>query len=57
MAELRRQSATERLQETTVETSKIVSKAQERFRAIEDSIKALRGRKTALEGEIKGIGN
>ena len=53
IAELKRQSATERLQETTVEASKIVSKAQERVQAIEDSIKALEGRKTALEGEIK----
>ena len=53
IAELKRQSATERLQETTVEASKIVSKAQERVQAIEDSIKALEGRKTALEGEIR----
>ena len=53
--ELKRQSATERLQEVTVNASKIVFKARERVRAIEDRVKALESEKIALEGFIKAL--
>lgn len=55
--ELKRQSATERLQEATVEASRIVSKAREGAKVVEQDIQVLEGRRTALEGEIKALGD
>lgn len=49
--ELKRQSATERLQEANAEASKIVSKAQEGVKVAEDRVRALESEKTVLEGE------
>lgn len=51
--ELKRQSATERLQEANAEASKIVSKAQEGIKVAEDRVRALESEKTVLEGEIR----
>ena len=50
IAELKRHCHRTITVETTVEASKIVSKAQERVQAIEDSIKALEGRKNGIRG-------
>lgn len=55
--ELKRQTATERLQEVTAEASKIVFKAREVVKVVEQDIQALEGQKTALEGEIKALGD
>ena len=48
IAELKRESATERLQNATLEASRIVSKAQ-------DDIKPIEEHKQALQGEIEGL--
>lgn len=48
IAELKRESATERLQNATLEASRIVSKAQ-------DDIKPIEEHKRALQGEIEGL--
>ena len=53
--ELKRQSATERLQEANTEASKIVSKARESVKVVEQDIQALEGKKTALEGKIEAL--
>lgn len=48
IAELKRESATERLQNATLEASRIVSKAQ-------DDVKPIEEHKQALQGEIEGL--
>lgn len=48
IAELKRESATKRLQNATLEASRIVSKAQ-------DDIKPIEEHKRALQGEIEGL--
>lgn len=53
IAELKRQSATERLHEASLEASRIVSKAREGVKVVEQDIQTLEGKKTALEGEIE----
>ena len=48
IAELKRESATKRLQNATLEASRIVSKAQ-------DDVKPIEEHKRALQGEIEGL--
>ena len=53
--ELKRQTATERLQEANEKAAQIVSKAREGDKVVEQDIQALVGKKTALEGEIEAL--
>lgn len=54
--ELKRQSATERLQEATAEASKIVSKAQKQVRLIKDSLIPLQAEYRAKKAYVDAIG-
>ena len=53
ISELKRQSATERLQEATEKASRIVSEAQKEAEGIEASVNILKTEKTALQDDIK----
>lgn len=55
--ELKRGTAQEKLKIATLEASRIVSKAREVVKVVEQDIQALEDQKTALEGEIKALGD
>lgn len=55
--ELKRGTAQEKLKIATLEASRIVSKAREVVKVVEQDIQVLEDQKTALEGEIKALGD
>lgn len=55
ISELKRQTATERLQETALEASKIVSTARDEVKAVKYTLQTLESRKAVLEGEIHAL--
>ena len=55
IAELKRESATKRLQNATLEASRIVSKAQDDIKPIEEHKRALQGEIEGLQRDLEGL--